>query len=227
MPSADSSGRRPPAVLLRTDGGVAGQPDLDRARPADVAVQVALALQRGELVRDTRRAGEADRLADLAHRRRVTALLHRVPDDLEDLALPPGEHVVRVGLVGRLRDHDGDAALGLAAGPALWAYWYVRDFGCAVICGVVHRMNLRFLGLLLTGTSLAPNCDFTKHLFDVSLECRTLEVQRWHVGDRRAGRGAPARDTAAEGRPPATRRARARAGGAARDFDFDGCLRLA
>jgi len=167
---------------------VAGQPDLDRARSADVAVQVALALQRGELVRDARGAGQADRLADLAHRRRVAALLHRVPDDLEHLALPPGEHMIRVGLVRRLRDHDRDAALGLAARPALRAYRYVRDFGCAVICGVVHRMNLRFLGSALTDTSLALIFEFTKHLFDVSWRYQTVEVQRWHARYSAAGR---------------------------------------
>jgi hypothetical protein len=198
---------------------MAGQPDLDRARPADVAVQVALALQRGELVGNARRAGQADRLADLSHRRRVAPLLHRVPDDLEHLALAPGEHVVRVGLVRRLRDHDGDAALGLAAGPALRPYRYVRDFGCAVICGVVHRMNLRFHGSLLTDTSLALIFDFTKHLFDVSWKCRTVEVQRWHArcsearGRRRARHRAFARPT---------RRRRPGSTGRTRNFDSDG-----
>jgi len=161
---------------------VARQPDLDRARAPDVAVQVALALQRGELVGDARGAGQAHRLADFPHRRRVAALLHRVPDDLEHLALAPGEHVIGIGLVRRLRDHDGDAALGLAARPALRAYRYVRDFGCAVICGVVHRMNLRFLGSLLTGKSLALIFEFTKHLFDVSWKSHTVEAQRWHAG---------------------------------------------
>ena len=196
-----------------------GQPDLDRARPADVAVQVALALQRGELVGNARRAGQADRLADLPHRRRVAALLHRVPDDLEHLALPTAEHMVRVWFVRRLRDHDRNAALGLAARPALRAYRYVRDFGCAVICGVVHRMNLRILGLLLTDTSLALIFEFTKHLFDVSWKCRAFEVQRWHAR-RPQDRGR------CRARPPAfaraTRRGRPGCAGPTRNFGRDG-----
>jgi hypothetical protein len=147
-------------ALLGADSGVTGQPNLHRARAAHITVQVTLALQRRELVRDTRRAGQADRLADLPHRRRVSALLHRIPDDLQDLALPPGQDVVRVWLVGRLRDHDGSAALGLAARPALRADWYVRDFGSAVTCGVVHRMNLR---LLVVAYGYEPSVNLLYH----------------------------------------------------------------
>jgi hypothetical protein len=102
--------------------------------------------------------------------RRVPALLHGIPDDLKYLALTPGENVVWIWLVWRLRDHDGNAAFGLAARPALGADCCVRDFGSAVVCGVVHRMNLRFFGLSLTDTSLVAISDITKHLFDVSLD---------------------------------------------------------
>jgi len=52
---------------------LAGVDDLHRARQARVAADVALLLQRGELVGDRRRRGEADGVADLAHRRRVAA----------------------------------------------------------------------------------------------------------------------------------------------------------
>ena len=45
---------------------------------------------------------------------RVAALLHGFPDHLEHLALPPGQHVVGIGLVRRLRDNHGHAALRLA-----------------------------------------------------------------------------------------------------------------
>jgi hypothetical protein len=44
-----------------------GEMDLHRARAAEVAAQVALPLQDGELVRNARRADKADRLSDLPH----------------------------------------------------------------------------------------------------------------------------------------------------------------
>jgi hypothetical protein len=102
-------------VVVGTDRRLAGQPDLHGPRPAAIAAQVALPLQGGELVGDARRAGQPDSIANLDHGRRVAALLHRIPDDPEYLALTPGENVVRVGLVGRFRNHDGHAALRLAA----------------------------------------------------------------------------------------------------------------
>src|SRR5262249_35561228 len=88
------------------------------ARAPGVPAQIALALQRRKLIRDAGGAGQADRLANLPHRRGIATALHRIPDDLQDLALPPGEHVVRVRVVGHLRDHEGNASLGLAARPA-------------------------------------------------------------------------------------------------------------
>ena len=56
-----------------------------------VAAQEALALQCHQLMGDGGGAGQADRLADLAHGRRVAAPLDGVPDDLDHPALPVGE----------------------------------------------------------------------------------------------------------------------------------------
>jgi hypothetical protein len=103
---------------LRADGRVAGQAHLHRARTASVAAQVALALQGRQLVRDAGGAGQADRLADLPHRRGIAAPLHRVPDDLQDLPLPPGEHMVGVGVLGHFGHDKGNGSLGLASRPA-------------------------------------------------------------------------------------------------------------
>ena len=82
-------------------------------------MQVALLLQRAELVRDAGGAGQPDSLADFPHRRRVAALLHRLPDDLKYLALPPGQDVIRIGLVRGFRYDDRDAALRLAPRPVI------------------------------------------------------------------------------------------------------------
>ena len=68
-----------------------GVAHLDGAGPVGVAAQVALALERGELVGDARGAGESDLLADLAHARRVAAALDGVADHLEHLALARGQ----------------------------------------------------------------------------------------------------------------------------------------
>ena len=97
-----------------------GQPDLDCARAADVAVQVSLLLQRGQLVGDAGRAGQPDRLADFPHRGRVSALLHRFADNLQYLALPPGEDVIGVRLIRRLGDDDRNRSLRFTAGSSLW-----------------------------------------------------------------------------------------------------------
>src|SRR6516225_1707928 len=96
-------------------GRTAGRPHLHGPGPSQVPVQVPLALQDAELVRDARRVGQADRLADLPHGRRIAAFLHRLPDRAEDLALPPGQHVVGIGPVGRLRGNYGTAALRLSS----------------------------------------------------------------------------------------------------------------
>ncbi len=73
--------------------------DLDRARAVRVAPQVALALERHELVLDRRRAGQADGVADLAHARRVAALLDAGADGLEHEPLTRGEAVAVGGAV--------------------------------------------------------------------------------------------------------------------------------
>src|SRR5690606_17432427 len=67
--------------------GVRVPPDLEGPGRGGVAPEVAPALQGGEVGVHGGGGGEADGLADLAHRRRV-AVLARVPlDDLEDLSL--------------------------------------------------------------------------------------------------------------------------------------------
>ena len=63
--------------------------DLDGPGLGRVAAQVALALEHGQVGVDGRGGGEADRLADLAHRRRVAAVADRLGDAVEDL-LPLG-----------------------------------------------------------------------------------------------------------------------------------------
>ena len=67
--------------------------DLDGRGPVGVAAQVALALERGQLVRHAAGRGQPDELADLPHGRRVAAGLHRLPDGVQDEALPRREAV--------------------------------------------------------------------------------------------------------------------------------------
>src|SRR4029077_14499219 len=65
--------------------------DLDGAGLARVAPQVALVLQGGEVGVNRRGRGQADRLADLTHARRVALLPGLRVDELEHLALTRGE----------------------------------------------------------------------------------------------------------------------------------------
>jgi hypothetical protein len=67
--------------------GVRVPPDLDRPGLGGVAPQVAPLLESGQVGVHRRRRGQAHRLTDLAHRRRVAALAHVLFDDLEDLSL--------------------------------------------------------------------------------------------------------------------------------------------
>src|SRR5262249_37241930 len=71
-----------------------GQPDFHGARASRLAPQMALALQGGKLVLDTGGAGQADCPADLAHGRRITALLDPVVDEPENPSLPRGKRPV-------------------------------------------------------------------------------------------------------------------------------------
>ena len=64
---------------------------------------------------------EPDRVADLPHRGRIAPLPHRLPDDLQHLALPPGQHMIGIGLVRRLQGDRGPAALRLPSRAALRA----------------------------------------------------------------------------------------------------------
>src|ERR1700722_8851491 len=102
-------------VRLGPDGRMPWQPDLDGPGPASVPAQISLGLQRGELIGDARRAGQADRLANLAHGRRIAAALYRLADYLQHLALPPGKHVIGIGLVRQLRHDMRHAALRASA----------------------------------------------------------------------------------------------------------------
>src|SRR6266705_2950997 len=98
---------------------MARQPDLNRARPSGVAAEVTLVLQGRKLVRHARSTGQSDRLANLAHRRRIAALLHRLADNLQYFSLPPSEHMVRIWLVRQVGHRYGNAAAGFAARLAL------------------------------------------------------------------------------------------------------------
>ena len=86
--------------------------DLDRARLARVAAQVALVLQRGEVRVHRRRRRQADGLADLADARRVAPLADLGVDELEHLALAGGERGAPAGSVGGL----GAGGLGVGHG---------------------------------------------------------------------------------------------------------------
>jgi len=93
-------------------GGVAREPDVERARAVRVAPQPPLLLQHGELVGHRRGGGEADGLSDLAHRRRVAPPVDGVADDLQDPALALGQPVAVGAAVGE-GAHGGRAALRL------------------------------------------------------------------------------------------------------------------
>jgi hypothetical protein len=75
-------------------------------------MEVSRLLQRSQVMRDGRCAGQADLIADLAQRRRVTAFLYRLPDYLEHPALAPGQHMIRISAV-RLVEVNG----GLTVAP--------------------------------------------------------------------------------------------------------------
>ena len=75
------------AVSARLRVGVGGD-DLHRPGAVGVAPDVALALERGQLVGDAAGAGEPHPLADLAQARRVAAAVHGVADHLEHPSLP-------------------------------------------------------------------------------------------------------------------------------------------
>ncbi len=92
------------AAHRATGGHDVGQEDLEGARPVGIALDVAERLEGAELVRDGRRAGEADRRTDLAHARRIAALLDLVAQELEHLALPRGQPGGVRGPVGKLGD---------------------------------------------------------------------------------------------------------------------------
>ena len=77
--------------------GVGVPAHLDGPRLGGVAAQVAEALQRAQVAVHRRRRGEADRLADLAHRRRIAAVADLLFDEHQHLALAAGE---------LLRGHD-------------------------------------------------------------------------------------------------------------------------
>ena len=73
--------------------GVAGQPDVEGARPVGVAAQPPLLLQHRELVGHRRGGGQPHRFTDLADRRGIAAALDGVADDLQHAALPLGQAV--------------------------------------------------------------------------------------------------------------------------------------
>ena len=87
------------------DRGARGrvEADLDGPRLGGVAAQEAQALQRGEVAVHRGRRGEADRLADLAHARRVAALAHAGLDEVEDASLAGGELFGHVAQRTRVR----------------------------------------------------------------------------------------------------------------------------
>src|SRR4029450_5107451 len=99
------------------DGGTLGEPDLDSSRAVGITAQEALALQRRELMRHAAGAGQPDRVADLAHARRISAALHVVADDLENAALAWSEPVVVGWTIGE-RMELGHDRLGGPAGLA-------------------------------------------------------------------------------------------------------------
>src|SRR4029453_1133913 len=70
---------------------------LDRARFRGIALQETSALEIREVCVHRRGRGEADRLTDLAHRRRVAVRIHVLRQEVENLALPLGEHWASVG----------------------------------------------------------------------------------------------------------------------------------
>src|SRR6266550_324266 len=88
---------------------------LDRARLAGVALDQAAPLELVEVVVDGRARAQADRLADLAHARRVVADLGHVPDVVEDLVLPFGELFGQFVFISRAWWGDAEAMLALRA----------------------------------------------------------------------------------------------------------------
>jgi hypothetical protein len=74
---------------LRNGGRVRFE-DLEGTRLRGITSQVALPLQRLQVVEDAAR-DEAEMRADLAHRRWVSSLRHELPDAIEHFALSGGE----------------------------------------------------------------------------------------------------------------------------------------
>ena len=97
-------------------------PHVDRPGAVRIAPQVALALQRPQLVVHRRGGRQPDRVADLPDARRVAEALHPVADDLQHLALPRRQPAALRRGVGERADRGRAvvhrAALGAAVGPA-------------------------------------------------------------------------------------------------------------
>ncbi len=88
--------------------------DVDGPGPVRIAPEEALLLQFLELVGDARRGNQPDRLADLAHARRVAVALDPGADEVEDASLPGGE--VDGRRVGEAADHRGHRTHGRLTG---------------------------------------------------------------------------------------------------------------
>lgn len=85
-------------VYLKTDSGLPGQPDLDRARALGATPQISGGPQDGKLVGDTAGGGRPGRLADFAQVGSVTVTLTERPHGLHDCLHPPCEQVVGAGI---------------------------------------------------------------------------------------------------------------------------------
>src|SRR2546430_850367 len=115
---------------LLGDLGVGDQ--LNRARLAGVTLDQSAALELVEVVVDGRARAQTDRLADLAHARRVVADLGHVPDVVEDLVLPFGELFGQFVFISRAWWGDAEAMLALRAStrkPLFGVLTRERPFG--------------------------------------------------------------------------------------------------
>ena len=99
--------RQPVHVGLATAAalGAAVAEELERARLRRVAAEQSGALEVREVRVHGRRRGEPDRLADLAHGRRVAVPVDVLDEEVPDLLLPCGQHVRLLASRGRCVEH--------------------------------------------------------------------------------------------------------------------------
>ena len=150
------------------DDGLGGRvvADLDGPGLGGVPAQVPLALEHGQMGVDRRRRGEADRLADLADRRGIAPLPHRLGDEVQNLLALAAQCLGHgLPLVLPVLSSAPRPAAPLSVGPS------VRPRGCPSAHLFVGPPAARAANICLC--RLGQWRPKSKHLFDEWLDTNT------------------------------------------------------